>query len=180
MGMYDEVMVRVPLPGGPARQPFQTKDLECELATYEITADGRLVYEERDINHTGELRFYSIDHDTRHWHEYVATFIRGDLDSIRKVSDGPNDRELPLHKQSVLLYARGKPIAAGSRQPCLACSGRGWTTSEAPSTADTLLELLRRSHTIIAGASVTNASPTLRQLLKDIETALDAPAAKGR
>jgi hypothetical protein len=48
MGMFDYVKCSAPLPGeppafvGPGHR-FQTKDLDCTLSEYEITADGRLV-----------------------------------------------------------------------------------------------------------------------------------------
>lgn len=47
MGMYDNIRCKHPLPGTPpafaARCLWQTKDLDCDLSTYEITEDGRLL-----------------------------------------------------------------------------------------------------------------------------------------
>jgi len=48
MGMFDNIKCHAPLPGTPPSfvdgpdHLFQTKDLDCELAVYEITDDGRL------------------------------------------------------------------------------------------------------------------------------------------
>lgn len=50
MGMYDNIRCKHPLPDAPpafAQRPeclWQTKDLDCDLSTYEITEDGRLVW----------------------------------------------------------------------------------------------------------------------------------------
>src|SRR5690348_10030584 len=54
MGMFDEVICEHPLPGTPpdfieAGHPFQTKDLDCAMDVYQITADGRLMIEAYDI-----------------------------------------------------------------------------------------------------------------------------------
>lgn len=44
MGMFDNVRCEVPLPDGYASAGgYQTKNFECNLDTYTITADGRLV-----------------------------------------------------------------------------------------------------------------------------------------
>jgi hypothetical protein len=45
MGMYDHVVCKYPLPDGyvpSERDDFQTKQFDCELAEYEIGADGKL------------------------------------------------------------------------------------------------------------------------------------------
>lgn len=47
MGMFDDVRVNVPLPDGHTGA-FQTKDMECVLNMYEITAEGRLCVEDCD------------------------------------------------------------------------------------------------------------------------------------
>lgn len=44
MGMYDYVHVGYPLPVG-VPVDFQTKDFDCELENYTITAEGRLIRE---------------------------------------------------------------------------------------------------------------------------------------
>lgn len=51
MGMYDEIHVDYPLPGDPPYKDFQTKDLDCTMGSYTITAGGRL------IEHTYVLDF---------------------------------------------------------------------------------------------------------------------------
>ena len=53
MGMYDEIIVRKPLPGGPEDQDaltrFQTKSFDCALDTYTITENGTLLRTETSI-----------------------------------------------------------------------------------------------------------------------------------
>lgn len=46
MGMFDDIRCEVPLPDGWEHPSFQTKSLDCEMALYRITADGRL---EREV-----------------------------------------------------------------------------------------------------------------------------------
>jgi hypothetical protein len=59
MGMFDEITCEYPITGGlPAwitRHPFQTKDLECCLQMYHISADGSFSLPEW----TGTLNFYT-------------------------------------------------------------------------------------------------------------------------
>jgi hypothetical protein len=68
MGMYDEIICNYALP---TRSPFaiyQTKSLDCLMATYEITEHGRLVQtstafqkleKPEFVNHTGVIKFYN-------------------------------------------------------------------------------------------------------------------------
>lgn len=99
MGMFDEIVCEYPLPGTapdfvkPGHH-FQTKDLDCVLATYTIDADG--VISEPDF--TGKLSFYSCngciwargftftpdgsDYETV---EYLAEFVDSKLTKIQQV-----------------------------------------------------------------------------------------------
>ncbi|QBC03362.1 hypothetical protein EWI30_15275 [Enterobacter cloacae] len=43
MGMFDMVTFRYRMPDGKTGSEYQTKDLDCECAFYEISADGRLL-----------------------------------------------------------------------------------------------------------------------------------------
>lgn len=44
MGMFDEVIFTRPMPDGyTAEASFQTKDMQCELATYRVFDDGRML-----------------------------------------------------------------------------------------------------------------------------------------
>ncbi|MEE9686132.1 MULTISPECIES: hypothetical protein [Enterobacteriaceae] len=43
MGMFDTVMFRYRLPDGVTGTEFQTKDLDCQCDSYEISAEGRLL-----------------------------------------------------------------------------------------------------------------------------------------
>lgn len=120
MGMFDTLICDAPLPDGAAIEPyderyddgaFQTKDLDCYLGLYRITADGRLEqqvfeliahegnqesedpwaklprYERRNerwetvTDFHGRIRFYGNDVAGR-WHEYVAKFTDGRLVEI--------------------------------------------------------------------------------------------------
>lgn len=107
MGMYDNVKCEAPLPDGfsdPAHMAFQTKDMECELAEYTITADGRLLCTAEgqyggatngEQEYTGTIEFYTsnwcgsgcgycmTDDDQLPWSRtYTATFTDGKLVGI--------------------------------------------------------------------------------------------------
>lgn len=102
MGMFDTLLVEVPLPDGYAAADFQTKCFECDLDTYVIDAAGELwkrnepwwedeeAKPERVAFH-GVLNFYDYDdkglaplaeHDDARWHEYDAKFTDGRLVEI--------------------------------------------------------------------------------------------------
>ena len=115
MGMYDYFICEMPLPEQP-RTPqsrtFQTKDLECLLERYTITAEGRLIhhtmrYEEVppserpypefsfigcmravptgdiDTNFHGMLKFHAYDSRTKESWSYEAKFTAGHCIEIR-------------------------------------------------------------------------------------------------
>lgn len=110
MGMFDEIICSHPLPTQPPAfvgdgHRFQTKDLECELALYEIAADGRLVLHPRDgsvavaVAFHGELSFrtsnlsagwgevvYTRDGSDYESVEYAASFVGGRVQSIKETS----------------------------------------------------------------------------------------------
>lgn len=114
MGMYDDIVCDYPLPGEPPSfvgpgHAFQTKDLDCAMSTYRITADGELKLEREIfsadqgnavvVDFTGEVRFYTSNvaggsHGftfTRHGEnaetvEYVAEISHGKLTSLRQTS----------------------------------------------------------------------------------------------
>lgn len=71
MGMFDEIICDYPLPGDspffiePGHR-FQTKDLDCCLDTYRITADGSF----SDPDFTGDIEFYSSN-----WCAFEGGFI---------------------------------------------------------------------------------------------------------
>lgn len=112
-GLYDTIICRYPLPGElpafiEAGHRFQTKDLAYRLATYEITAEGRVLqthpgawgdpepnWRPSDTHHHGTLDFYTgntaasgpggiytRDGSDSEFVEYRATFDRGQLVSI--------------------------------------------------------------------------------------------------
>jgi hypothetical protein len=106
MGMFDNIKCEHPLPDGfdDNLKRFQTKSLDCELATYTITKDGKLVCdvagqygtERGEVpNFTGEIEFYTsnwcgsgagyimTDDDQPYWSRtYVAKFVNGKLIEI--------------------------------------------------------------------------------------------------
>lgn len=90
MGMYDTVLCQRVLPDGfdgtKKGVDFQTKSLDKLLDLYKITDRGRLVklrdHDELDMNHHGDIRFYTYILGTGAWHEYVARFTYGNLESI--------------------------------------------------------------------------------------------------
>src|SRR5688572_22847297 len=105
MGMFDYVKCSYPLPGDPpafvkATWPheFQTKDMPNPMLDhYEITAEGRLFLESRDVNFDGALNFYSGNAvasgpwgpytktgEDAEWVEYCARFAQGTLVRIEE------------------------------------------------------------------------------------------------
>jgi hypothetical protein len=106
MGMFDWIRCEYPLPDPKHQQlDFQTKDLDCLLDTYVISAAGRLIRESRRDDSTatveypfhGDFRFYDLDPARDHgFIEYVARFTHGRLEWIRAlgsdaVVEGPPD-----------------------------------------------------------------------------------------
>lgn len=82
MGMFDNVIVEVPLPdGGSNEYIFQTKDLDCELHNYIITKDRKLVRDGEETDFHGWLYFY--DGSTA----YEAKFTDGALVEIVVYND---------------------------------------------------------------------------------------------
>lgn len=110
MGMFEHVRCEVPLPDGFTGE-MQTKDFDCVLGTLLIRADGRLMIEDRewevvppedrpnhlfpsmgsrrainkrwrDLDFHGEFRFYGSEGNGGAWHEYVARFTHGTLESL--------------------------------------------------------------------------------------------------
>lgn len=93
MGMYDEIRCEYPLPGTGYRvlpgHAFQTKDLECLLDRYTITAEGLLVLH-REVWEPvpEEERPY---YGTLAWEKPLGKWIR----SMKAVPVG--DEEIPHH-----------------------------------------------------------------------------------
>jgi hypothetical protein len=115
MGMYDYLICEMTLPEqprAPQSRAFQTKDLECLLERYAITAAGRLIhhavrYEEVplserpdselpfigslravptgriDTNFHGVMEFYTYDDCTKESWSYEAKFTDGQCVDIR-------------------------------------------------------------------------------------------------
>lgn len=104
MGLFDDVLCEYPLPEWPdGEEPsFQTKDLECAMLRYRITADGRLLEAEyerdssgrgrvagwTDIDYHGYVTFYtSVPRDGgREWFEYRAKFTDGELVDLQRAA----------------------------------------------------------------------------------------------
>ena len=57
MGMFDTVTFRYRLPDGVTGTEFQTKDLDCQSESYEISAEGRLLRWMEDGTRTDRYLF---------------------------------------------------------------------------------------------------------------------------
>ena len=90
MGMFDDVVCLMPLPGPHKPKPkgnFQTKfrdDPRCEIFTiaqdgrlfFEPHGDGKFIYTQyEDGKFAGEIVFYTDEGDM--WWEYAAQFLDG-------------------------------------------------------------------------------------------------------
>lgn len=85
MGMYDSLGCRYPLPNPEFQDSlFQTKDLDCELKIYEITADGRLIKNEYDTEVTPKRERPYPDAADDDWRS-LAGIMRSVKGSERKV-----------------------------------------------------------------------------------------------
>lgn len=62
MGMFDYVRCDVPLPDGWEADELQTKDLECQMTTAWITAEGRLLVEDFEYEPVPEDELPYKDH----------------------------------------------------------------------------------------------------------------------
>jgi hypothetical protein len=88
MGMFDNLRCEQPLPKvwEPRRGIWQTKSLGCELTTYTITADGRLIRKaggwghgdvpEMQIPYHGDIEFHDFDRE-RGYIQFTARFTEG-------------------------------------------------------------------------------------------------------
>jgi len=111
MGMFDEVVVKYPLPNAKVQYDiFQTKDLECLLDQYRITEEGRLlrllvdkeivkdenetfgfrvnISNERwiDTEHHGDLSIYTYTPDGRYC-EFVFRFTEGTVTWVKELPE---------------------------------------------------------------------------------------------
>jgi hypothetical protein len=90
MVMFDNLICEMPIPGEPKPKEliFQTKDLDCQLDSYRINAEGRLLVQERwdkpikQVDFHGLLNFYtfegaSSDKGYSGWFKYSAKFTNG-------------------------------------------------------------------------------------------------------
>ncbi len=102
MGMFDNIKVNYPLPDADLwkvalrTQKWQTKSLECQMYTYVITAEGRLLLINShrtaegtniDMQMHGNIVFYdmlgTVNTPSEMWLEYTATFDNGQLTEIK-------------------------------------------------------------------------------------------------
>ena len=82
MGLFDTLRCDYPLPDSCAERDFQTKSLDPRMATYRLTADGRLLDADgADTGIHGVMRFYTSA-AADGWHEYEAVFTQGRLSSL--------------------------------------------------------------------------------------------------
>lgn len=103
MGMFDTIHCDYPLENRPEwAETFQTKDLDCLMQAYKITADGELLkmaygeIEWRFHPYRGAVNFYDYDSASTGWIEYSALFDEGKLLSVKMIHDGsPMKKEVP-------------------------------------------------------------------------------------
>jgi hypothetical protein len=117
MGMFDRIVCKVPLPDTNkiSENEFQTKSLDNLLNKYEIREDGTLWIESYESTYVpdathflggyfstieGSIKwtqvsdvhqdiiFYFMD-DDRKWHDYIARFTNGKLQSLLVREDSP-------------------------------------------------------------------------------------------
>lgn len=82
MGMFDEIVVRYPLPDPEAqKEVFQTKSLACLLRRYYITATGLLTLHQEPVPYHGDIYLYAGPY------EYIARFTEGRVLWIKRVGD---------------------------------------------------------------------------------------------
>lgn len=101
MGMYDNIKCEYPLADGGNALDFQTKSLDCALAEYTITAEGKLVATHGGCyggeagpqdDFTGSIDFYTgnvakttdrhvctVDDSPPRWWHYTALYSKGKL-----------------------------------------------------------------------------------------------------
>jgi len=105
MGLFDTIHCEYPLPDTRHQDlDFQTKDLDCFLAHYTITPDGRLIRrarrggiwgdrQDRDVECPmhGDIQMYTSAAD-KTWIEYVVRFTHGRVEWIRPFEE---EREAP-------------------------------------------------------------------------------------
>jgi hypothetical protein len=88
MGMYDDIRCDAPLPdmGCPVTtRDFQTKDFDCVLDKFVITADGKLLHDGVRRRFHGMFNFYHYDTKIDTWWQYEAKFTDGCLVEITPV-----------------------------------------------------------------------------------------------
>lgn len=88
MGMFDDIRCDAELPEigpDPGTRCFQTKDRECLLDKYVITADGRLTLDGDRVSFHGMLHFHHYDSKNDTWWEWVAKFTDDALVEIKPV-----------------------------------------------------------------------------------------------
>ena len=138
MGMFDEVVCKYSLPGEPPPQiadaVFQTKDLECLLLTYTITADGFLMEQSGEPSvFTGAVDMYwsnlvasgpgiyTRDGEDYRSVEYRVTFVSGKVTSIEETENKtqraakykPFHLDLPSEEERAATLARQQESLLG-------------------------------------------------------------------
>ncbi len=107
MGMYDYVKCEYPLPDSRIQdEVFQTKDFDNELATYRITREGRLVYEQvrYELVPEAERPYYG----TPEWDKDKWVRLIGHLKAIPL-----GDEDMRYHGNVVFYAFLGEPGQEG-------------------------------------------------------------------
>ncbi|WP_323612624.1 hypothetical protein [Pectobacterium versatile] len=109
MGMFDTVTFRYRMPDGETAVEYQTKDLDCEGAFYEISAEGRLLrwLDADELTETGFDGSITVCAQ-KCYHLY---FTRGQLDWIEICYQG--DKRWPFDPARLLTgeITLGQPTA---------------------------------------------------------------------
>lgn len=103
MGMFDHIICDFPLPNLPSfvqsGHLYQSKDLDCTLATYTIREDGRLLKGGKELDYTGVLCFYTSNivgsgaaiytrnGEDAHSIEFEAIFVNGFLQKLKQTEN---------------------------------------------------------------------------------------------
>jgi hypothetical protein len=129
MGLFDTVHCEYPLPDPRLQHlEFQTKDLECLLETYTITADGRLVRHarrgsgeraalDRDVEWPihGDIVIYASDPDRdRGLMDIVVRFTHGRVEWARRLQPGESPRGMPPPQPWTITWPSSSPSTAGA------------------------------------------------------------------
>lgn len=97
MGLYDDILVNLPLGDYKAGTEWQSKSLSCGMDKYEITADGSLYKVKeymRDVKrhlypYTGPLEVHDWNPVEKRMESFTFSFKEGIMQGVIDTSSGP-------------------------------------------------------------------------------------------